>query len=103
MASRRSPSLGAAPNKRLARTVPKDLATPVLDVAIAWAKRPAGCGCRCSDYTPHDRADWPSNHRPGDYARRCSCRLLRRLTRCRREADETCKKELSHEGFLLLR
>jgi len=35
--------LGAAPNKRLARTVSKDLAAPVLDVATARAQGSTWC------------------------------------------------------------
>src|SRR3954453_3298331 len=58
--------LGAASNEWLASAIMEELATPVLHVAVPWAKRPAWRRSGCADNPAHDCADWPANHCPGD-------------------------------------
>jgi hypothetical protein len=89
--------LRATLNERLAGAVTEDLAAPVLDIAIPRTERPArgSGGSTCN--AAHDSADRTSDHGPGDDAGRGSRGLLRGLTSCRCEADDSCENELSHE------
>ena len=95
--------LSASPDERPAGTVIDELPSAVLDVAHAWAKRPARSSDCGAGNAAHDRTDGTSNSRTRDNAGCCSCALLRRLAGSGSEADQGCKDELAHGHLLCCR
>src|SRR5215218_3205332 len=60
--------LSASPDERTAGTVIDELPSAVLDVAHAWAKRPARSSNCGAGNAAHDRTDGTSNNRTRDNA-----------------------------------
>jgi hypothetical protein len=94
--------LSASPDEGPAGTVIDELPSAVLDVAHAWAKRPARSSDCGAGNAANNRTDGTSNNRTRDNAGCCSCALLRRLAGSGSEADQGCKDELAHGASPLL-